>query len=479
MKQIDNYQIIRELGRNREGGRITYLAEYGDTGQQVVVKQFRFAQEASWQGFKAYEREIQILQEIEHPRVPQYLHSFETEDGFCMVQEYQDAPSLASKTSFTPLEIKQIIVSVLEILVDLQQRIPPIIHRDLKPENILVDRDNRAYLIDFGLARVGDLELATSSIIAGTPGFIAPEELFNRPLTKASDLYSVGATAIALMTHTPSSNLSNLIDDSYQFQFSHLLVAINPDFIAWLHKMVAPQLKDRFPDAETALNELKSIDIIGTSNSQSLKKNNVAIASMLIVIGTLLTTIGLPQLFTTKSVTKSSVVELSSSPSTLSPEQRWFRSIKPRCNAVEVVTAMGNTTYPQTAKGAGYAASCYALAGRLDLADRVIRELPRNARGRAIEVVFNIGHPVADAGDDKSAGAIMDLVIKYWPENYMALYHAGMSAYVLSDYSKAQAYLQEFLRIYQAQDGWTNQAKNALSRMERDIPADESFLVHH
>ncbi|MEO1006027.1 MAG: hypothetical protein AAFW67_09290 [Cyanobacteria bacterium J06638_38] len=60
-----NYQVISELGRNREGGRISYLAECNLTQQQVVIKQFRFAQEPSWQGFKTYEREIQILQAIE------------------------------------------------------------------------------------------------------------------------------------------------------------------------------------------------------------------------------------------------------------------------------------------------------------------------------------------------------------------------------------------------------------------------------
>jgi serine/threonine protein kinase len=89
-----NYQIVRELGRNREGGRISYLAIQLDSGQQVAIKQFRFLQEASWQGFKAYEREVAILQELNHPRIPRYLNSFETNDGFCMVQEYRDAPSL-------------------------------------------------------------------------------------------------------------------------------------------------------------------------------------------------------------------------------------------------------------------------------------------------------------------------------------------------------------------------------------------------
>ena len=170
-----NYQIIRELGRNREGGRISYLATTLDETQQVVIKQFRFAQvSTSWQGYKAYQREIEILQSIDHTRIPKYLASFETADGFCMVQEYKNATSLAEKNNFSPTEIKQILVSILEILVDLQRSLPPIIHRDIKPENILIDQDNQAYLIDFGLARVNSHDIAISSVVAGTPGFTPP-----------------------------------------------------------------------------------------------------------------------------------------------------------------------------------------------------------------------------------------------------------------------------------------------------------------
>jgi serine/threonine protein kinase len=473
-----NYQVLRELGRNREGGRISYLAECKDTQQQVVIKQFRFAQESSWQGFKTYEREIQILQEIDHPRIPQYLNSFETADGFCMVQEYKNAPALATKKSFSPQDIKQIIVSVLEILVNLQQRLPPIIHRDIKLENILVDDHHQAYLIDFGLARIHNQELAMSSVIAGTPGFMSPEELFNRPLTKASDLYSVGATAIALITNTPPCDLSSLIDDNYQFQFKHLLTGINPDFITWLQKMIAPNLKDRFSDAQASLIELEPIDITGVSIVKPVKQqqNHLAIA---IVGGTMLIMLpsffGLTQGFKSLPQTASTAQQSTSS----STEEQWFQDIKSRCNSVEVVIAMHDQSYPPTPTGAGYGASCYALAGRLDLADQAIQNLPPDSRPTAAGVVFNIGHPVADRGDDLSAGPIMDLVVRYWPENYMALYHAGMSAYVLNDYPQATTHLEDFLRIYQTQDGWTARAKEALTRMERGIAADESFSVHH
>ena len=482
-----NYQVIRELGRNREGGRISYLAEEIDSQQRAVIKQFRFMREnTSWQEFKIYEREIQILQEINHSRIPRYLDSFETEDGFCMVQEYKDAPSLASRKSFTPLEIQQIILSVLEILVDIQQRLPPIIHRDIKPENILVDKENQVYLIDFGLARVQNKELAMSSVVAGTPGFMPPEELFNRPLTKASDLYSVGATAIALITNTPASKLSDLIDDNYQFQFRHLLSGINPDFIDWLNKMVAPNPKDRFVNAKDALAGLKAIDITGVS-AFKVKEKKTNYNSVAIAIGVFcLAVFSAPILFKTAKPV-ANIVPVKSNPtpppkpakSNLSTEQQWFQNIKSRCNSVEVVTAMRNNAYPKSTKGIGYAASCYALAGRIDLADKIIQTLPVSKRVYAAEVVFHIGHPVADAGDDRSAGPIMDLVLRYWSNNYMALYHAGMSAYVLNDYAKAETHLNNFLHIYQRQDYWTNKAKDALKRIQQNIPADESFSVHH
>jgi serine/threonine protein kinase len=479
-----NYQVIRELGRNREGGRVSYLAERlitsgdcpADKQQTVVIKQFRFAQEnTNWQGFKAYEREISILQEIKHPQIPSYLDSFETTDGFCMVQEYKDAPDLTHKKSYKPQEIKKIILAVLNILDDLQSCTPIIIHRDIKPENILVDENLRVYLIDFGLARVNSAEMAMSSVMAGTPGFMPPEELFNRPLTTASDLYSVGATMIVLLTNTSAVNISNLIDENYQLKFRHLLPGINPDLLEWLQKMVAPNPKDRYKNAAIARQALQAIDIIGKSQTKVHKFPDVwkylALASLALASGWY---VAFPQ-----SNASDSTATTGGAVTTLSKEEAWYQQMKPSCNAVEVVIAMNRNSYPATPKGAGYAASCYALAGKLDLAEQVIQQLPASSQGKAVAILFNIGHPVADAGDDKSAGPIMDLVVKYWPQNYMAMYHAGMSHYILGEYAQATSQLQAFLQVYQQPDGWTAKAKSALDRISQGIPADQSFSVKH
>jgi hypothetical protein len=142
----------------------------------------------------------------------------------------------------------------------------------------------------------------------------------------------------------------------------------------------------------------------------------------------------------------------------------WFAAVRPRCNAVEVALAMTGTPPPPGAQGAAYQAGCYALAGKLDDARRVIEGLPAGERGRAAGIVFEIVHPVADAGDDKSAGPMMRLVLDYWPDNYMAVYHAGMSEYAVGDHGLARTHLRRFLELYKADDGWTRQARDVLAK---------------
>jgi serine/threonine protein kinase len=257
------YQVTRELGHNRAGGRVTYLATEINTQQQVVVKQFQFARSgASWSEFQAYEREILVLKGLDNPSIPRYLDSFQTAAGFCMVQEYKDAPSLLVRRRWKPQEIKQIAMSVLDILKYLQNRIPPVLHRDLKPDNILVDRQMNVYLVDFGFARTGGGEVAASSVVKGTLGFMPPEQLFNRQLTTASDLYSLGATLICLLTGTASTEVGSLMDDAGRIHFKQRVSHLSAEFVNWLQKMAEPNFKNRYASAAEAQDALIPLDVL-------------------------------------------------------------------------------------------------------------------------------------------------------------------------------------------------------------------------
>lgn len=267
------YQIEKPLGQNKEGGRVTYLARYTPTEMPVVIKQFQFAKlETTWLAYEAHEREIEILQGLNHPYIPKYLDSFETEDGFCLVQEYKPAHPLAIAFPIPPQDVRKIAIAILEILVYLQDQKPPIFHRDIKPENILIDPQDatRAYLIDFGFARPDREDVAANSIIKGTLGFMPPEQILNRKLTKASDLYSLGVTLVCLLTGTRSQQVGNLFDNNHRLKFKHLLPNVNSRFLRWLDKMVAISPGDRYPDAETALTSLHAIALARTFNFPNL-----------------------------------------------------------------------------------------------------------------------------------------------------------------------------------------------------------------
>lgn len=144
---------------------------------------------------------------------------------------------------------------------------------------------------------------------------------------------------------------------------------------------------------------------------------------------------------------------------------QWFQSVKPYCNTLEVETVHRRKPPPHTLEGAGFSAACYALAANIDRSRSIIMGVEQEDRWRAAGIVFDIGHPVADMGDDRSAGPIMEMVVEFWPNHYQALYHAGASNYALGRYERAQRYLEEFLAYYDVDDGFSRNAKSILKRL--------------
>ena len=144
----------------------------------------------------------------------------------------------------------------------------------------------------------------------------------------------------------------------------------------------------------------------------------------------------------------------------------WFGAVRQHCNPVEVETHLDWQPAPTTPEGDMYKAACYALAGRIDRAREAIESLPPKRRYEAAGVVFEAGHPAADAGDDIAAGPLMELVVEYWPNHYMALYHAGAARFETGDYEVAEGYLRRFLEEYRMDDGWTGSARSMLQTID-------------
>ena len=167
-------------------------------------------------------------------------------------------------------------------------------------------------------------------------------------------------------------------------------------------------------------------------------------------------------------------VAAATAPAATSSAEQWFASIKQYCNPVEVDVRTRFSPPPSSVAGTGYAAACFGLAGKIEHARSIILDAGAGDRFAAANIVFNVAHPVADAGDDLASGQMMELVLEFWPNNYMALYHAGMSAYALGRHGVATGHLRSFLSMYNADDGFTRNAREALRKI--GAPADGATL---
>jgi len=188
-------------------------------------------------------------------------------------------------------------------------------------------------------------------------------------------------------------------------------------------------------------------------------------AAMLFLVASLFSLVG-PGLANSNPDREFTFVPVRGPVPSLLPGPGWFQTIKPYCNTLEVEVALRNKPAPNGLDGVAYTAACLALAGRIDAARTAISALPESERFRAAGIVFDVAHPVADAGDDRSAGPIMGLVVEFWPNHHMALYHAGMASYGLGFTDLARKYLERFLELYQQEDGWRSNAEQVVRRLK-------------
>jgi serine/threonine protein kinase len=258
----NRYQLQSLLGNN--GIRQTWLAldlQAPDVQKkQVVVKILAFGGAVQWDDLKLFEREAQILQQLNHPRIPKYVDYFCIDDQtlwFGLVQEYIPGESLKELLvlgkRFTQKQARKIAVEVLNILTVLHELNPVVLHRDIKPSNLIWGEDDRIYLVDFGAVQDKAAKEGVSFTVVGTYGY-APMEQFGGRAVAASDLYALGASLIHLLTGTSPSDLPQR---NLRIQFTDR-VNLSPSFVSWLEKMTEPAPEQRFATAHQALIALKS-----------------------------------------------------------------------------------------------------------------------------------------------------------------------------------------------------------------------------
>jgi serine/threonine protein kinase len=268
------YQLERQLGQN--AGRETWLAkDLQKENELVVVKLLAFGGNVQWEDLKLFEREANVLKQLNHPRIPKYRDYFSINDRslwFGLVQEYIQGDSLrehiARGHKFNESQVKKIAIAVLEILIYLHELSPQVLHRDIKPSNLILTGDEggerNIYLVDFGAVQDKAAAEGKSFTVVGTYGY-APMEQYGGRAVAASDLYSLGATLIYLLTGISPADLPQ--DDDARILFSDRTSA-SPHLLQWIQKLVEPTVKKRYASARTALQSLSESIQIFTPQSK-------------------------------------------------------------------------------------------------------------------------------------------------------------------------------------------------------------------
>ncbi|MEC4892794.1 MAG: serine/threonine-protein kinase [Oscillatoria sp. PMC 1051.18] len=265
----NRYHVIRTLGSG--GFSETFLAE--DTqmpsSRLCVIKQLKPANnnpELYQLVQERFAREAAILEKLgeANSQIPK-LYAYLSEGGqFYLVQEWIEGDTLTQlvqkQGKLSESTVKEILISILPVLdyVHGQQ----IVHRDIKPDNIIIRSSDRVpVLIDFGAVReamgttLSSQGNYTSSIVIGTPGFMPSEQAAGRPLY-SSDLYSLGLTAIYLLTGKIPQDLTS-DPQTGEVIWQQYAPQISDSFTAVLNKAVMSHPKERYYTADEMLAALQ------------------------------------------------------------------------------------------------------------------------------------------------------------------------------------------------------------------------------
>ncbi|MBN1427497.1 MAG: protein kinase [Anaerolineae bacterium] len=263
-KTLGQYEIISLIGKG--GMASVYLARQRSIGRTVAVKVLPPHLMNDDTFLKRFQREVQAVSRMQHPRVIP-VHDYGEDEGIpYIVMAHIEGGSLAQcilEQGALPLDdVVRLVEQIAEGLDYAHQQ--GVIHRDFKPSNVLLDKGGNAYLLDFGIAKVSqETAQLTGSGIVGTPTYMAPEMFKQELPTPAVDIYALGVTLYQILSgSTPFEGTTPV-----QLMYSHLnepvpdITSVRQDIPETvqivLDKAMAKRPEDRFMTAGDMANALR------------------------------------------------------------------------------------------------------------------------------------------------------------------------------------------------------------------------------
>ncbi|MBB5208180.1 serine/threonine-protein kinase [Chiayiivirga flava] len=265
-RHIGAYRLVRCLG---EGGMATvFLGERDDDAvrQIAAVKLLRVGLYSAHQQ-RLFRRERRALAALSHPNIAHLIDGGVSEAGVpYLVLEYVDGVPITQHAAERGLDrdarLRLFVTACLAVAAAHRQLI---VHRDLKPSNILVTRDGDVKLLDFGIAKLLDDDdgHTRSTLAAMTPEYAAPEQFDARPVTTATDVYSLGIVLHELLLGRRPANDARLRPGAERAARTASdsappsPVTLRGDLATILGKALAPEPQRRYGSAQELADDVE------------------------------------------------------------------------------------------------------------------------------------------------------------------------------------------------------------------------------
>lgn len=204
---LGNYQILEEIGRGGMG--VIYRARQRHSRRIVALKRVLSYHADSQDTLMRFRREAEAAANLDHPNILPIYEVSESHDGLPFFSmKFAGGGSLLEAAPALRNEPRRAVALMAKVARAVQYAHDHgILHRDLKPGNILLDGRGEPMVSDFGLAKWLEPagRVTRTPTVFGTPGYIAPEQVNGSAgnLTRAADVYSLGAVLFDLLTGQP------------------------------------------------------------------------------------------------------------------------------------------------------------------------------------------------------------------------------------------------------------------------------------
>lgn len=204
-KELGNYRIEKRIGRG--GMAEVYQGVHINLDRNVAIKVLHGYLAEGGDFIARFKREAKAVANLRHPNIVQ-VHDFDVQDEIIfMVMEYINGTNLQQRLVDLDKKGERLsITQIGSIINDIAGALDyahskGMLHRDVKPSNILLDSNDKAYLTDFGIAKIlSDQKFTATGTLIGTPAYMSPEQGMGEELSKESDIYSLGVVAFEMIT---------------------------------------------------------------------------------------------------------------------------------------------------------------------------------------------------------------------------------------------------------------------------------------